>query len=260
MTWSNFIWFALPALCLWLAGGSVVYLKGRGSLRADLFSIAGVAIFASFIISFWIHLDRPPMRTMGETRLWYSLFLSSVGYLAYRRWRYPWILTFSSLVAAIFVIINLLKPEIHSKSLMPALQSGWFVPHVTSYILSYAMFGAATIGALIMIVQRRADDAKIFNFVDNMIYVGYGFLMLGLLMGALWAKDAWGHYWSWDPKETWAFITAAAYLGYIHLRLRGSLSSSYFVLWMVPIAFALLIFTWLGVSLLPAASGSIHVY
>ncbi|MFR9496156.1 MAG: cytochrome c biogenesis protein CcsA [Rikenellaceae bacterium] len=213
MTWSNFIWFALPAIILWLAAGSVVYLKGIGRSLADLLMILGVAIFAAFIVGFWIHLERPPMRTMGETRLWYSLFLSSVGYVAYRYWRYPWLLSFSAVVSTVFVVVNLLKPEIHSKSLMPALQSVWFVPHVTSYILSYSMFGAATIGALYKLIRREVDS-KIFDFIDNMIYVGYGFLSLGLLMGMLWAKDAWGHYWSWDPKETWAFVSAAAYLFY----------------------------------------------
>ncbi len=256
MTWSEFIWFALPAAALWLGAGAVVYSR-RG--LANVLMICGIALFAVFIVGFWIHLERPPMRTMGETRLWYSLFLSVVGYLAFCRLRYPWILSFSSVVATVFVVVNLLKPEIHSKSLMPALQSGWFIPHVTSYIISYAMFGAATIGALIML-YRREVDRHILSFVDKMIHVGYGFLMLGLLMGALWAKDAWGHYWSWDPKETWAFITAAAYLAYIHIRLSGGERCTRLALWLVPIAFALLMFTWLGVASLPAASGSVHVY
>ncbi len=259
MTWSNFIWFALPAALLWLAAGSVVYSKRIRAIVADLLMVGGIALFATFIIGFWIHLERPPMRTMGETRLWYSLFLSSVGYLSFRRWRYPWILSFSGVVATVFVIVNLLKPEIHTKSLMPALQSAWFVPHVTSYIISYAMLGAATIGAVIEL-RGRGGKGKIFDFIDNMIYVGYGFLMLGLLMGALWAKEAWGHYWSWDPKETWAFVTAAAYLLYIHLRLHGGTRYNRVALWVVPVAFALLMFTWLGVSLLPAAGGSVHVY
>ncbi|MFI3316098.1 MAG: cytochrome c biogenesis protein CcsA [Rikenellaceae bacterium] len=259
MSWNDFIWFALPAVIMWLTAGCAVYSKRRGAVAANLLSLAGIALFATFIALFWVHLERPPMRTMGETRLWYSLFLSSVGYIAYRRWRYPWILSFSMVVATVFVIINLLKPEIHSKSLMPALQSGWFVPHVTSYIISYSMLGAATIGAIILIIRRNADKT-IFNFVDNMIYVGFGFLMLGLLMGALWAKEAWGHYWSWDPKETWAFITAAAYAGYIHLRACNSQRLNDLSLWLVVVAFGLLMFTWLGVSILPASSGSVHVY
>lgn len=258
MTWSNFIWFAIPVVVLWLSSGALVNFK-RFEKAANMLTLLGVAIFALFIVGFWVSIERPPMRTMGETRLWYSLFISLVGYVAYRRWKYTWVLGFSNLVATVFVAINLLKPEIHSKSLMPALQSIWFVPHVTSYILSYAMFGAATIGAVIALSKRRMD-AKVFDFIDNMIYVGYGFLMLGLLMGAIWAKEAWGHYWSWDPKETWAFVTVAAYLTYIHIRLRGGQRFQRLALWLVVVAFILLMITWLGVSYLPSAQGSVHTY
>lgn len=259
MNWNNFIWFALPAVILWFSAGIIVY---RSQKRlADILMLCGIAVFAAFIAGFWIHIERPPMRTMGETRLWYSFFLSSVGYLAYRRWKYPWLLSFSALVASVFVFINLFKPEIHSKNLMPALQSEWFVPHVTSYILSYAMFGAATIGAFVQLrkVHRKGySDEKIFNFIDNIVYVGFGFLVLGMLMGAVWAKEAWGHYWSWDPKETWAFVTSMAYLAYIHIRLYGKYDKV--ALWALPIAFILLMVTWIGVNYLPAAQGSVHVY
>ncbi len=259
MKWSDFIWFALPAMVLWLSAGALVYNQKSRKIAHSLM-IGGIAVFLAFVVLFWIHIERPPLRTMGETRLWYSLFLAIVGYLAYLRWKYSWLLSFASVVATVFVIINLVKPEIHSKSLMPALQSNWFVPHVTSYILSYSMLGAATIGSIIQMSRKSGYDKTIFHFIDNMIYVGYGFLMLGLLMGAVWAKEAWGHYWSWDPKETWAFVTAAAYLAYIHVRLRRGADNDRIALWIVPIAFVLLMITWIGVQYLPSAQGSVHVY
>jgi ABC-type transport system involved in cytochrome c biogenesis permease subunit len=224
--------------------------------------LGGITLFAVFIAGFWINLERPPMRTMGETRLWYSFFLSATGYIAYRRWKHPWLMSFSALVASVFVFVNLFKPEIHSKNLMPALQSVWFVPHVTAYILSYAMLGAATIGSFIQLRKIRRNgqpDANIFRFLDNMVYVGFGLLVLGMLMGAVWAKEAWGHYWSWDPKETWAFVTAMAYLAYIHIRLNRTKYEKT-ALWILPIAFLLLMITWIGVNYLPSAQGSIHVY
>lgn len=260
MNWDNFMGFAIPSIVLWLTAGIVVY-KSQKRLT-DILMLSGIVIFTIFIIGFWIHIERPPMRTMGETRLWYSFFLSLVGYLTYRRWKYPWLLSFSALVASVFVLINLLKPEIHSKNLMPALQSIWFVPHVSSYILSYAMLGAATIASFVQFRKihqtGRADD-KIFDFTDNMVYAGFGLLVLGMLMGAVWAKEAWGHYWSWDPKETWAFITSMAYLAYIHIRLSGKRYEK-ISLWLLPIAFILLMITWIGVNYLPSAQGSIHVY
>ena len=224
--------------------------------------MAGIAVFTAFIIGFWITLGRPPMRTMGETRLWYSFFLSAVGFVAWRRWRYPWLLSYSAVVATVFVLVNLLKPEIHSRNLMPALQSIWFVPHVTSYILSYAMLGAATIGAFIALVKlerRGVSDPKIAGVVDNLVWTGFGLLVLGMLMGAVWAKQAWGHYWEWDPKETWALVTALAYLAYIHLRLAGPRYEKS-ALWLLPVAFLMLLVTWIGVNYLPSAQGSVHVY
>ncbi|MFI3314495.1 MAG: cytochrome c biogenesis protein CcsA [Rikenellaceae bacterium] len=258
MNWSDFYIFALPSVALWLTAGVLVFTKQKEWIYTTIMAL-GVAILALFITLFWIEIERPPMRTMGETRLWYSLFLSTFGFIAFKRWRYPWLLSFSSIVASVFVIINLLKPEIHSKTLMPALQSVWFIPHVTSYILSYSMLGAATIGALIALTKNRYDK-ELFKFIDNTIYVGYGLLMLGLFMGAIWAKEAWGHYWSWDPKETWAFITSAAYLTYIHLRLHKSKQHPKTALILVVIAFILLMITWLGVNYLPSAQGSVHVY
>ena len=57
------------------------------------------------------------------------------------------------------------------------------------------------------------------DLCDNLTYVGLAFMTLGMLTGAIWAKEAWGHYWAWDPKETWAAATWFAYLAYIHFRL-----------------------------------------
>jgi ABC-type transport system involved in cytochrome c biogenesis permease subunit len=259
MTWDEFLWFAIPAMLCWISAGALVY-KSKKTFIAEGLMIVGILIFAAFIVGLWFGQERPPLRTIGETRLWYSFFLATVGYLTYRHWKYKWLLSFSSLIACVFVCVNIFKPEIHSTNLMPALQSYWFVPHVTVYILSYAMLGAATITAIIQLVnvQKGRQDNNLYKLMDNVVYIGFGFLVLGMLMGAIWAKEAWGHYWSWDPKETWAFITSAAYLIYIHMRLQKG--NTRFILWMLPIAFILLMVTWIGVNYLPAAQGSIHVY
>jgi ABC-type transport system involved in cytochrome c biogenesis permease subunit len=259
MTWDKFLWFAIPVIICWIGAGLLVY-KNKKAFIAESLMIAGIVIFAAFIVGLWIGQERPPLRTIGETRLWYSFFLTTVGYLIYRHWKYKWLLSFSGLVACVFVCVNIFKPEIHSTNLMPALQSYWFIPHVIVYILSYAMLGAATIASIIQLVNRSKGktDENLYRLMDNVVYIGFGFLILGMLMGAVWAKEAWGHYWSWDPKETWAFITSAAYLVYIHMRLQRSHAKV--VLWMLPIAFILLMITWIGVNYLPAAQGSIHVY
>ena len=112
----------------------------------------------------------------------------------------PWILSFSTVVGAVFAIINILKPEIHDQSLMPALQSPWFVPHVTVYMFSYSVLGCAFILACMGLYKHRENYLEA---ADKLVYAGLAFLTVGMLTGAIWAKAAWGHYWSWDPKETW---------------------------------------------------------
>ena len=259
MTWDEFLWFAVPAILCWAGAGVAVYIVKK-KIVSNLLMLAGILILAAFITGLWIGQERPPLRTIGETRLWYSFFLASVGFITYKHWKYKWLLSFAALMAIVFTCINIFKPEIHSKNLMPALQSYWFVPHVTVYILSYAMFAAATITSFVQLAKlgKGRPDNQLYHLTDNLVYTGFGFLMLGMLMGCVWAKEAWGHYWSWDPKETWAFITTAAYLVYIHIRLRKH--HPVFVLWILPVAFILLLITWIGVNYLPAAQNSIHVY
>ncbi|MCL1910723.1 MAG: cytochrome c biogenesis protein CcsA [Leptospirales bacterium] len=259
MTWNEFLFFALPVIALWASAAVLVY-TGINRKFIDVLTLTGIVILAVFITGLWLGLERPPMRTMGETRLWYSLFLSLVGFIAYKHWKYKWLLSFSVLAACVFVCVNILKPEIHSKHLMPALQSYWFVPHVTVYILSYSMLGAAAIASIVQLnkLKNGNPDKNLYRLTDNLVRAGFGFLMLGMLMGCVWAKEAWGHYWRWDPKETWAFITAAAYLVYIHARLKKGHPE--FNLWALLAAFIFLMITWIGVNYLPAAQGSIHAY
>jgi len=144
---------------------------------------------------------------------------------------------------------------------MPALQSPWFAPHVIVYMLAYAMMGAAFVVAIyLLFVKKKQGDGKEMLMIDNMVSISYAFLTLGMLMGALWAKTAWGHYWSWDPKETWAAITWFSYLAYIHYR-RAKTAHSRTALWMVIVTFCLLQMCWWGVNYLPSAQGtSVHTY
>ena len=100
---------------------------------------------------------------------------------------------------------------------MPALQSIWFIPHVTVYMFSYSVLGCAFIIALCGLVHHKEEYLVT---ADNLVYSGVAFLSIGMLLGSLWAKEAWGNYWSWDPKETWAVVTWMGYLLYIHLRLQ----------------------------------------
>ncbi|MBP3756707.1 MAG: cytochrome c biogenesis protein CcsA [Prevotella sp.] len=286
MTWSYFIYFSLGSVLLWTLGA---YAAWRDKSRlAYIATTAGLLVFFAFIVGMWLSLERPPLRTMGETRLWYSFFLPLAGIIVYCRWHYKWILSFSTLLAFVFICVNLFKPEIHNKTLMPALQSPWFAPHVIVYMFCYALLGAATVMAIYLLYRSKEEEARgnvqsafsvgcgsaatkpgkqgarpilsEMDICDNLVYVGLAFMTIGMLFGALWAKEAWGHYWAWDPKETWAAITWFAYLAYIHYRL-GYPQKTQPALWMLIIAFVLLQMCWWGINYLPAAQGaSVHTY
>ena len=259
MSWEHFIYFAIVAVVLWAAGALAAWKDKRR--MAYTATVIGLAVFFAFIVGIWLSLHRPPLRTMGETRLWYSFFLPLAGFLVYSRWHYKWILTFSTILATVFVCVNILKPEIHSTTLMPALQSPWFAPHVIVYMFAYAMLGAAAVmAAYLLFFKKTAVTDEEMDISDNLVYVGLAFMTVGMLFGALWAKEAWGHYWSWDPKETWAAITWLAYLVYVHYRRMPSHSRN-LSLWVLLIAFVLLQVCWWGINYLPSAQGvSVHTY
>jgi ABC-type transport system involved in cytochrome c biogenesis permease subunit len=225
---------------------------------------------------------------MGETRLWYGFLLAACGLIAYRRWAYSWLLFFVSLVAGVFAVINAVKPELQSMTLPPALNSVFFIPHVVMYMLSYSLLAAATIAAIYKLKSQgqkeilaldskvalsgpshpaRSDQkakevaAKDLNaFIQHAVRAGLGLLTLGLISGAVWAKLAWGHYWSWDPKETWAMVTVSAYLIHLHLAANRRTPLPTLTLLTLPLGFLFLMITWLGVSYLPTAPASVHVY
>ena len=309
MSWDSFVWFALAASLFWISGAIVSVISKR-RLPAAVLTGCGSAIFMTFIVGVWISLGRPPLRTLGETRLWFSLFLSLIGLVVYLRWRYRWVLPFGCLM---FASINIFKPEIHTEELMPALRSPWFVPHVIVYMFAYAVMGIATILAIrILWLTRRSAagsapapgsttpatvDAAAsplspslqgdLRLCDTLVRMGWGFITMGIVMGALWAKQAWGDYWTWDPKETWAAATWLSYLLYMHLRQGSALSSVtsagseaiarqnspaievashsnkalHRTLFLLIFSFLLLQMCWWGVNYLPSAQGfSLHTY
>ena len=259
MIWDYFIWFAAVSALLWITG-SVLAWRDRRSPALVSF-IAGTLVFFSFMIAMWVALERPPMRTMGETRLWYSFFMAVAGIIVYSRWKYKWILSFSTIMALVYITVNLLKPQIHTKSLMPALQSPWFAPHVIVYMFSYGMLGAATIMALYVLIFKKDDvTARETSTTDNLVATGLAFLTFGMLFGALWAQEAWGTYWAWDPKETWAAITWLTYLLYVHYRISRP-KDHQTAMWILILAFICLQICWWGINYLPSAHAtSVHVY
>ena len=255
--WNIFPFMAAAVVVLAFAGAVVAFVRRERSRGAVLLSMLSVATMLSFIVMLWLTLQRPPLRTMGETRLWYSFFLLVAGIFTYIRWRYRWIMLFAAILATVFITINILKPEIHDQTLMPALQSVWFVPHVSVYMFSYALLGCGTLLAIVALVRRAYD---LDGAIERLLYGGIAFLTVGMLTGALWAKDAWGAYWSWDAKESWAAVTWALYLVALHLAPAITPRRSKIFYVVIILAFVALQMCWYGVNYLPSAADSVHTY
>jgi len=145
----------------------------------------------------------------------------------------------------------------------PALNSPWLVVHVALCFLSYACFTLAFCFALMYLWQEKELKSRkvdLFFFrlpplgtLDRLGYktvvLGFLFLTLGIVSGSVWAQNAWGAFWSWDPKETSSLVMWLLYLVYLHCRLilgwKGKKSA-----YLAAAGFAVMLFTYLGVSFL----------
>lgn len=256
MNWHVFPWILGGVGGLWLAA---FFPAVR---RPHWWILAGSLLLALFIAGLWRELGRPPLRTLGETRLWFGLLLPVSGLIIHRFVPWRWPLLYAGGIGFLFLLITAIRPETHDRTLMPALQSPWFVPHVVLYLIAYAFLVYTAALALIGTWRSRRDSLRAIPYLglaEVSLWIGFGFLTLGLLAGAVWAKEAWGHYWTWDPKETWAFLTWAAYLAYFHLR-RDFAAHPRKALLFLAAASVVVFLCWFGVNYMPSAAQSVHTY
>jgi ABC-type transport system involved in cytochrome c biogenesis permease subunit len=188
----------------------------------------------------------------------FMMLAGTVLLVLYTRWRMKRLLPIGVLLVVALAIVSHLIPVFRS-NLVPALQSPWFYPHILVYIVCYSLMGVAAVIAIYGLI-RRPLPSYISPLTSSIVYIGLIFMTFGMMFGAFWAKEAWGHYWSWDPKETWAAITWLSYLVYVHYRLLPR-HKERLALCMLIISFALLQMCWWGINYLPSAQGSsVHTY
>lgn len=143
--------------------------------------------------------------------------------------------------------------KINFGTLMPALRSWWFVPHLFIYMVAYSLMALAL---MIRFVQTIKKDINTLTLSNNLLRSSAALLIIGMLTGSVWARQAWGDYWAWDPKENWAAATWFVALIYLHLQNKGGKKS----LAIIILAFLALQMTWYGVNYLPSAKYSLHTY
>ncbi|MFV2029459.1 c-type cytochrome biogenesis protein CcsB [Neisseria sp. S1] len=158
-----------------------------------------------------------------------------------------------------FVLWYSVSREAHAiQPLIPALQSWWMKIHVPANFIGYgafcisAMLGVAELAVLRAEAKGRKSWLPASQVIEEVMYkaiaVGFLFFTIATILGALWAADAWGRYWSWDPKETWAFIVWLNYAVWLHLRLVAGWRGKVLAWWAV-IGLFITAFAFIGVNM-----------
>lgn len=139
--------------------------------------------------------------------------------------------------------------------LVPALQSYWMKIHVPANFIGYGAFSLAAMVGMAYLLSMRgilASRLPALEVLDDLMYkviaIGFAFFTIATILGAMWAAEAWGGYWSWDPKETWALIVWLNYAAWLHLRLVKGLRGPLLAWWAL-IGLLVTTFAFLGVNM-----------
>jgi cytochrome c-type biogenesis protein CcsB len=141
-----------------------------------------------------------------------------------------------------------------SGPLVPALRSGWLVVHVSAAIISYGAFSVNFALSLIILLRNKfkliriPENKKLDELAYRTALFAFPIWTFSVIAGAIWAENAWGRYWGWDPKETWAFITWIIYAAYLHARVTRDWSGNKSA-WIAVAAYSSIVFNFFGVNL-----------
>ena len=257
--------YSFLGMCMIMLGFAEVFSSGskyNHTIRMLTKTLLGIMIIALAIQAItlavrWYLSGHAPWSNGYEA----IVFISGIGVLSglllYRN-RNAFIPAAGALVAMIMLGFahggSMLDPQI--TPLEPVLKSYWLMVHVGIITSSYGFFGlSAVLSAISLILFSAKPTKKIEHSIREMTIVNEMALTIGLFalgvgtfLGGMWANESWGRYWSWDPKETWAFISVIFYAVVLHLRLvpklRGSLIFNIVSLW----AIWSIIFTYFGVN------------
>lgn len=263
-------------LCSVFYLGGVVFRFAPLLSAGTVFGTATLAIQTAGIILRWIESYRmgyghAPLSNLYESLVFAAWAIMFIYLLLERRIKHRTLGAFPALFAFLAMAYASFSKGIDStiQPLLPALKSNWLIAHVITCFLGYAAFAVSTGISVVYLLQgtRKANphpvgifamlprQRELDEFNYQMVFFGFLWLTLGIITGSVWANSAWGTYWSWDPKETWSLITWLTYAVMLHVRLvRGWRGVRMAI--MAIIGFACVLFTYLGVNLLP----SLHSY
>ena len=233
--------------------------------------VCALAVQTAAIVLRGIQMGRLPMANQYEFAAAFAWALSLVSLFFVQRFRFPVLGAFSSPVTLLLAVyagvqkLNELRVIAANgvdsiRNLMPALRSSWLGIHVSTVIVAYGAFGVSFVLSIIFLLRDRMKENGFWDThipqkekLDTISYrcvsLGMMFLTVTIFIGGIWAENAWGSYWSWDPKETWALVTWVIYLVYLHLRIRRGWSGKTAAIFGA-VGFVCVLFTYIGVNTL----------
>lgn len=234
----------------------------------SLLTASALTMVAALVVRFFIS-GRMPVSNMYESLTFAMASFAVVSVVFEAIYRRGWVGVGAALAGwALMTAANSLPMHMRKvEPLVAVLKSVWLNFHVTSLLISYAAFLLAFVCGVLFFIKDFTGNRpgvlprkEMFEHLSyRSIQIGWPLLTLGIFLGAVWANTAWGSYWSWDPKETWALITWFAYTIYLHLRMILGWSNRKAVVANM-VGFAMVLITYFGVNYLDTLSGGLHSY
>lgn len=246
-----------------LYGLGFIVMLGVLLFNLDFYESA-IAVFGSGLaihgVGFWERMQiagRPPVTNMYESVIWVGFGIAAIALLFEGIYRAKYYLLAAAPLAVVCLVLAdslpaVLDPTI--KPLVPVLRDNfWLSIHVPTITLSYASFALALglghiiLGHYLIAPQATARIRSLSKWNYGVIQVGVLLLTTGIILGGIWAHFAWGRFWGWDTKETWALIALMCYVVPLHGRLVGWLADFGLAVTSV-VAFNAVLMAWYGVN------------
>jgi len=200
-----------------------------------------------------------PISNLYEVFILFAL-ITAMFYLYYEE-RYatrqlgPFVMLIISAAVGFLLWYTVSRGAAEIQPLVPALQSWWMKIHVPANFIGYGTFALASMVACAYLLKSHGylvDRLPSLELLDDVMYkaisAGFAFFTIATILGALWAAEAWGGYWSWDPKETWALIVWLNYAAWLHMRLMSGLRGRVAAWWAI-VGLLVTSFAFMGVNM-----------
>nr|QYB22865.1 cytochrome c heme attachment protein [Widdringtonia nodiflora]BBN67109.1 cytochrome c biogenesis protein [Widdringtonia schwarzii] len=269
--------FSLTFVITLIYWGTLLYKSKKLSNSGGKGMIVTCICITGILVIRLLYSGHLPLSNLYESFMFLSWTSSIIHIVIELRGQDAWwlgaITAPSAMVTHGFATLALPDKMQQSAMLVPALQSHWLMMHVSMILLSYATLLCGSLSSIAFLVIMSQINKKIFFHVDNSflfsfinsrkwilinqldqlsyrtIGLGFSLLTIGILSGAVWANEAWGSYWSWDPKETWALITWILFAIYLHTRINRGWNGEKSAI-VASLGFILVWTCYLGVNLL----------